>query len=173
MAKTKYDWLVRKKKWGAKSPDDEKIVAMAAEIKSLKGQLKLNPSWLRSRTRRTRTRRVVRSETKRTLRTSESRRRMRPGRRSHLKAAIPRRRNKGILPTIGANTTWHGRSTSLLIVALARGTRRNRNRPSAPTLRPWPLPPPLLSTLTMRPCWPPLASSKMTNDGARRHGWQC
>ncbi len=43
MAKTKYDWLISKKKWGAKSPDDEKIVAMAAEIKSLKGQLKLNP----------------------------------------------------------------------------------------------------------------------------------
>ncbi len=43
MTKTKYDWLVSKKKWGAKSPDDKKIVAMAAEIKSLKGQLKLNP----------------------------------------------------------------------------------------------------------------------------------
>ena len=43
MAKAKYDWLVGKKKWGAKSPDDEKIMAMAAEIKSLKGQLKLNP----------------------------------------------------------------------------------------------------------------------------------
>ena len=43
MAKTKYDWLVGKKKWGAKSPDDKKIVAMAAKIKSLKGQLKLNP----------------------------------------------------------------------------------------------------------------------------------
>ncbi len=43
MAKAKYDWLVSKKKWGAKSPDDEKIVAMSAEIKSLKGQLKLNP----------------------------------------------------------------------------------------------------------------------------------
>ncbi len=43
MAKTKYNWLVGKKKWGAKSPDDEKIVAMAAEIKLLKGRLKLNP----------------------------------------------------------------------------------------------------------------------------------
>ncbi len=43
MAKTKYDWLVSKMKWGAKSPDDKKIVGMAAEIKSLKGQLKLNP----------------------------------------------------------------------------------------------------------------------------------
>ncbi len=43
MTKTKYNWLVSKKKWGTKSPDDKKIVAMAAKIKSLKGQLKLNP----------------------------------------------------------------------------------------------------------------------------------
>jgi hypothetical protein len=32
-----------KGKWGAKSPDNKKVVAMAAEIKSLKGQLKLDP----------------------------------------------------------------------------------------------------------------------------------
>jgi hypothetical protein len=43
MAKCKFDFLKTKGKWGAKSPDDKKIVAMAAEIKSLKGQLKLNP----------------------------------------------------------------------------------------------------------------------------------
>ncbi len=42
MAKGKFDWLVSKKKWGAKSPDDKKIVAMAAEIKNLKGQFKLH-----------------------------------------------------------------------------------------------------------------------------------
>jgi hypothetical protein len=43
MAKRKFDLLKTKRKWGDKSPDDEKIVAMAAEIKSLKGQLKLDP----------------------------------------------------------------------------------------------------------------------------------
>ena len=43
MAKSKFDWLVNKKKWGARSPDDDKIVAMAAEIHKLKGQLKLDP----------------------------------------------------------------------------------------------------------------------------------
>ena len=43
MAKSKFDWLVNKKKWGARSPDDDKIVAMAAEINKLKGQLKLDP----------------------------------------------------------------------------------------------------------------------------------
>jgi hypothetical protein len=43
MAKCKFNFLKTKGKWGAKSPDDEKIVAMAAEINSLKGQLKLDP----------------------------------------------------------------------------------------------------------------------------------
>ncbi len=43
MTKRKFDFLKTKGKWVAKSPDDEKIVAMAAEIKSLKGQLKLDP----------------------------------------------------------------------------------------------------------------------------------
>ena len=43
MAKSKFDWLVNKKKWGARSPDDDKIIAMAAEISALKGQLKLSP----------------------------------------------------------------------------------------------------------------------------------
>jgi hypothetical protein len=42
-AKAKMDYLKLKSKWGAKSPDDEKIVAMAAKITALKKQLKLNP----------------------------------------------------------------------------------------------------------------------------------
>ncbi len=43
MAKCKFDFLKTKGKWGAKSPDDKKIAAMAAKINSLKGQLKLDP----------------------------------------------------------------------------------------------------------------------------------
>ena len=42
-AKAHFDYLKMSHQWGAKSPDDEKIVAMAAEINALKGQLKLNP----------------------------------------------------------------------------------------------------------------------------------
>jgi len=34
----KYDWLRQKGQWGVKSPDDEKIVAMAAQINTLKGK---------------------------------------------------------------------------------------------------------------------------------------
>jgi hypothetical protein len=41
--KAKMDYLKLKGKWGAKSLDDEKIVAMMAKITALKGQLKLDP----------------------------------------------------------------------------------------------------------------------------------
>jgi hypothetical protein len=43
MAKRKFDFLKTKGKWGAKSPVEEKIVAMTAKITALKGKLKLDP----------------------------------------------------------------------------------------------------------------------------------
>jgi hypothetical protein len=42
-AKSHFDYLKTTGQWGAKSPNDKKIVAMAAEINTLKGQLKLDP----------------------------------------------------------------------------------------------------------------------------------
>jgi hypothetical protein len=42
-AKHNFDWLKTKGLWGAKSPDNEKIVAMTAALNVLKGQLKLDP----------------------------------------------------------------------------------------------------------------------------------
>jgi hypothetical protein len=41
-AKSRFNYLKTTGQWGARSPDDKKIVAMAAEINALKGQLKLN-----------------------------------------------------------------------------------------------------------------------------------
>jgi hypothetical protein len=43
LAKNKSNYLKNKGTWGAKSLDDDKIIAMAAAIKNLKGQLKLAP----------------------------------------------------------------------------------------------------------------------------------
>ncbi len=43
LAKCKFDWLKTKGLWGAKSPDNDKIVAMTATLNVLKGQLKLDP----------------------------------------------------------------------------------------------------------------------------------
>jgi hypothetical protein len=42
-AKCKFDWLKTKGIWGAKSPDNEKIVVMTAALNALKVQLKLDP----------------------------------------------------------------------------------------------------------------------------------
>jgi hypothetical protein len=42
-AKHKFDWLKTKGLWRAKSPDNEKIVAMTTALNPLKGQLKLDP----------------------------------------------------------------------------------------------------------------------------------
>jgi hypothetical protein len=42
-AKHKFDWLKTKGLWGAKSPDNKKIVATTAILNALKGQLKLDP----------------------------------------------------------------------------------------------------------------------------------
>ncbi len=43
LAKNKFNYLRNEGTWGAKHLDDDKIVAMAAAIESLKGQLKLAP----------------------------------------------------------------------------------------------------------------------------------
>jgi hypothetical protein len=42
-AKCKFDWLKTEGLWGAKSPDNKKIVAMTAALNALKGRLKLDP----------------------------------------------------------------------------------------------------------------------------------
>ncbi len=44
-AKHKFDWLTTKGLWGAKSPDNEKIVAMTTALNTLNGQLKLDPKF--------------------------------------------------------------------------------------------------------------------------------
>jgi hypothetical protein len=43
MAKSKFNYLQNKGTWGAKSLEDDKIVALTAAINKLKGQLKLSP----------------------------------------------------------------------------------------------------------------------------------
>jgi hypothetical protein len=45
LAKSKFNWLKTKGLWGAKSPDDEKIVAMTAALNVLKGQPKLDSKF--------------------------------------------------------------------------------------------------------------------------------
>ena len=77
MAKSKFNYLRNKGTWGAKSIDDDKIVAMTAVIKELKGQLKCCPSWPPRQKRETKRRRVRKTRTKRIKAIESSRRRTR------------------------------------------------------------------------------------------------
>jgi hypothetical protein len=114
MAKRKFDFLKTKGKWGAKSPDDEMIVAMAAKIHSLKGQLKLDPklSTIAGEGKRV-TANPRRKRTRRTRQTRRIRRKMRHGKRNHPRRGSTRKARKSeSAPSIGASTTWLGPSTS-------------------------------------------------------------
>ena len=82
MAKSKFNYLRNKGTWGAKSIDDDKIVAMTAVIKELKGQLKCRLSWPPRQKRETKRRRVRKTRTKRIKAIESSRRRTKPGRSS-------------------------------------------------------------------------------------------
>jgi hypothetical protein len=44
LATNKFNLLKQERTWGAKSPDEEKIMAMQAELTALKGQFQLAPN---------------------------------------------------------------------------------------------------------------------------------
>jgi hypothetical protein len=86
-ATRKCDYLKTKGTWGAKSPDDEKIVATLAALNALKGHLKLDDKLgdvVKGKGKGKGRDKVAigRQRTRRTLETSPSRRRTRHGRRS-------------------------------------------------------------------------------------------
>ncbi len=119
-AKAHFDYLKNTGQWGAKSPDDEKIVAMAAKINALKGQLKLDPKLsaiAKDKKKDDRVRTRAGRRTRRTLPTRNIRRRTRHGRKCLPRTAIRRKNKWASIPFNGVNTTWRGRSTSLRIAA--------------------------------------------------------
>ncbi len=118
-AKSHSDYLKTTGQWGAKPPDDKKIVAMAAEINILNGQLKLDPKLSaiakdnKKKDNKGDNKKDKKKRTRRILLTRGSKRRTRNGRRCHPKTATPRKSKWADLPSSGASTTWHGRPTSL------------------------------------------------------------
>ncbi len=117
-AKAHFDYLKNTGQWGAKSPDDEKIVAMAAEINALKRQLKLDPKLsaiTKDKKKEVRVRTRARRRIKRTLPTRNIRKRTKRGRKCLPRMAIRKKSNLANIPSNGANTTWRGRPTSLRI----------------------------------------------------------
>ncbi len=144
MAKCNFDFLKTKGKWGAKSPDDEKIVAKAAKINSLKGQLKLDPklSAIAGKGKKGDGKSSKRKNKKNTTNKKEQKKdeawKKKPPKAGESKVG----KQVGNLPSISASTTWHGLFTSPPIASLGSSTRKSRRSPTRPTLPPLPLRPP-------------------------------
>jgi hypothetical protein len=156
--KAKMDYLKLKGKWGAKSPDDKKIVAMAAEINALKGQLKLNPKLSAiAKEGKKKGNRGDKSEKGKKWKNKKNTSNKKDEKRDETWKQVPPKEHKKKKKklestlTIGASTIWRGRSTSLLIVSLARSTRTTRGRtvtrPTLPLLPQQPLPSTLAAAL--------------------------
>ena len=115
MTKRKFNFLKTKGKWSAKSPDDEKNVAMAAEIISLKGQLKLDPklSAITGKGDKGDDKKNSKKKNKKNRENKKEQKKMRHGRRNCPRRGRARKGRKSEnLPSIGASTTWLGPSTS-------------------------------------------------------------
>jgi hypothetical protein len=152
----------------------KKIVAMAAKINVLKGQLKLDPKLSAIAEDKKKEDKGENKGKKRDKKDSSNKKWTRRGRKCHPRTAKRGMENKWAnSPSIGANTTWRGGSTSLLIAPWARSTRKTRRKatPTKPTLmslHPWPPPP---STFTTRLYWPRLQPGTMKSDGAHQRAY--
>jgi hypothetical protein len=139
LAKCKFDWLKTKGLWGAKSPDDEKIVAMTA---ALNKRSKANSTWTLNSTllqmkERKRATRGTRRRTRRILTINGNRRRMKPGRKSHQRKVKSPRKKWASTLTTGVNITWRGPCTSPPTASRVSSTRKIRRRSRT---RPTPVP---------------------------------
>jgi hypothetical protein len=128
-AKAHFDYLKLSGQWRAKSPDDEKIVAMAAEINALKSQLKLDPKLsaiAKDKKKDDKGENKGKKNYRKAISTRNGRKRMRRGRKCLPRVAIRRRSKWASILSIGVNTIRRGRSTSLRIAHSTRSTRITR-----------------------------------------------
>jgi hypothetical protein len=142
LASNKYNLLVQEGIFGAKLLEEEKIIAMQAELMALKGQFVLAPSLQKRKTMSRRISQRVKRKRKRILRTRRSRSEWRNG-----NVCLPRtvsctKRSTTIGPTTGAPTTWYGAIILPRTVEWAKTARRSRTR-DATHMQLQLLPPPL------------------------------
>jgi hypothetical protein len=159
-AKAKMDYLKLKGKWGAESPDDEKILAMAAEITALKGQLKLDPklSAIADEGKRKGNKEEKGEKWKNKKNTSNKK----DQKRDEAWKRVPPKENEKKEKQVGKYTyNWcehhmgRGQSTDLLTASWERSTRTiKRRNTTRPTLPPLPQQPPPPSALVTWPFWP-------------------
>ncbi len=115
-AKCKYDWLKTEGLWGAKSPDNEKIVAMATTLNVLKGQLMLDRklSSIVNEGNKKGNNKGKKKKNKKNMHNRREQKKDETWRKDQPKDGEKHKNKSASTPTIGVNTTWHGLSTSLL-----------------------------------------------------------
>jgi len=114
------DYLKNTGQWGTKSPDNKKIVSMAAKINALKGQLKLDPKLsaiAKDKKKEDKGENKGKKKNKNDTPTRNIRKRTKHGRKCLPRKAIRRKNNLASIPFNGVNTIWRGRPTSLRIAA--------------------------------------------------------
>jgi hypothetical protein len=165
---------------GSQTLNNDKIVAMLAELNALKGHLKLDNKLRdvikgKCKGKGKEKGSNKKTKTRRTLRTRPSRRRTKHGRRCPPRQA----RRWASTHIFGVSIIWHGACISRLNVAWAKSRRRNSRRQSQPILQTLPPVPLLLlqwSTRTSRLSLPPFAQPcrrrKKKNDGASQHAYR-
>ncbi len=178
LATNKFNLLKQEGTWGAKSPDEDKIVAMQAELTALRDQFQLAPNLKRGpREPRMTIKQEARNKVegitgnRRTRRTTPPRRNRRETKlgRRHLprKGKRMKRRSRDV-SGVGENITWHGETT--------RKSSANSAR-SAPTSKPvasTKLQPKLSwqpsSTPSGKPSWPTWPTTWPMTDWPDPHG---
>jgi hypothetical protein len=173
LATNKFNLLKQEGMQGAKSPDEDKIVAIQAELTALRGQLKLAPNLKRAAgakdddkaggkgiTGNRRTRRTT--PTRRNRRETKTGRRHLPRKGKHMK-----RRSRDV-PGIGANTTWHGVTTRKSSADLAMSAPTSKPTTSTKSQPKPPLQP--SSTPSGKPSWPTWPATWPTTDWPDLHG---
>jgi hypothetical protein len=137
LTSNKYNLLVQEGIFGAKSLEEEKIIAMQAELTALKGQFVLAPNLQcatgnkKDGEKKDHIKKIskrARKKIKRILRIRRSRSEWRNGNTCLPRTASCMKRSTTIGYTIGAPTTWCGATILPRILAWARNARRTRTR---------------------------------------------
>ncbi len=120
-AMRKYNYLKVKGQWGAKFPDNKKIVAMLAQLNALKGQLKLDKKLGKLVNKKKEG--GGKKKNKKNTSNKVNQKRTKLGRRCLSRTAKRRPRTWENTLTTGASTICPGPSTHQLNAALASSTR--------------------------------------------------
>jgi hypothetical protein len=125
------DWLKTKGIWGAKFPNNKKIVAMTATNNALKGQLKLDPklSAITNKGNKKGNKKGKKKKNKKNMHNRGERKKDEVWKEEPLKDSEKHKNRSASTLTIGVNTTWCGLSTSLLTACWASSTRRTEEKP--------------------------------------------